>query len=53
MVVLHRNLQCLNILFPFKGKRLKDSNSSKIHLIGVDIILQKSPYSDQLKNVCH
>ena len=28
-----------------KSNRPKDSNSSKIHLIGVDIILQKSPHS--------
>ena len=28
----------LYILFPFKSNRPKDSNSSKIHLIGVNII---------------
>ena len=31
----------VDILFPFKGNRPKDSNSSKVHLIGVDIILRK------------
>ena len=45
LAVLHWNFQFLDILFPFKSNRPKNSNSSKIHFIGVDIILQKLPYS--------
>ena len=35
----------LDTLFPFKSNRPQNSNSSKIHLIGVDIVLQILPYS--------
>ena len=45
IAVLRWNSQFSDILSLFKSNRPKDSNSSKIHLIGVDIILQKSPYS--------